>query len=149
MSIYMATTRIEPEKTAGQITEKMAKLGAGGTMMDYGPGGQVISLSFYVMLNEKRMCFRLPVKWPPVLEAMKKDKGTARHLCNETQARRTAWRIALRWIEAQIGMIEVGIVDPAEVFLPYLTMGHGGKTLYEHALDTNFESFGLPSPEEA
>ena len=27
----------------------------------------------------------------------------------------------LRWIEALLGMIEIGMVEPAQVFLPYAT----------------------------
>jgi len=145
MSIYMSTTKVSPERTAGQVMEKLAKLGAGGTMIEYGKDGEVQSLSFYVMYNEQRMCFSLPVKWEPVLAAMERDRGTARHLCKEDQARRTAWRLALRWIEAQLAMIDVGIVDAAEVFLPYLTI-KGGQTLYEHALSNDFKGLGLPAP---
>lgn len=36
------------------------------------------------------------------------------------QAERTAWRIVLSWVEAQIAIVESGMVSMEEVFLLYL-----------------------------
>jgi hypothetical protein len=73
--------------------------------------------------------YRLPARIEPVLQAMKNDRKTPRNLCNIDQARRVAWRQLLRWIEAQLALVGVGMVDVKEIFMPYLIVS--GKTFYE------------------
>jgi hypothetical protein len=141
----MYSTGITPDKTAGEICGLLARLGASASMMQYGPDGDVEALSFYVEGPTGQLAFKLPVKWQPVQKAMRKDRGTPNKFANEKQARRTAWRIALRWIQAQLALVEVGCADAAEVFFPYLT--DGKTTLYERALDANFQHL-LAAPEE-
>lgn len=46
------------------------------------------------------------------------------------QAQRVAWRVLKSWIEAQIAIIETGMVAADEVFLPYQIV-QGGETVYE------------------
>lgn len=46
------------------------------------------------------------------------------------QAERTAWRNIRDWVLAQMAIIEAGMAQMDEVFLPYLT-DHAGKTLYQ------------------
>jgi hypothetical protein len=76
------------------------------------------------------MLFTLPTKWGPrefslpiraegVLETLKRDKVAKAHQTIH-QARRVAWRIALKWIQAQLALVDAGGVDVAEVFFPYI-----------------------------
>ena len=46
------------------------------------------------------------------------------------QAERTAWRNVRDWVLAQMAIIEAGMVDIQEVFLPYMTNSQG-QTLYQ------------------
>lgn len=46
------------------------------------------------------------------------------------QAERTAWRNVRDWIMAQMAIIEAGMVQMEEVFLPYMTDGKG-RTVYQ------------------
>jgi len=79
----------------------------------------------------------LPIRWQPVLNAMNNDRYTPNSLCNESQARRVAWRQILRWVQAQIALIETGMVELKEVFLPYILLNiKTGETLYSR-LETN------------
>ena len=73
----------------------------------------------------------------PILEAMRKDKKTPRHLLNLEQARRVAWRQILRWVQAQMALIEVGMVDIKEVFMPYIMVSQE-QTLYDQIKNKNF-----------
>ena len=41
-----------------------------------------------------------------------------------------AWRLVLRWLEAQLAMIRAGLASLDEVFLPY-AQDQNGVTLYE------------------
>ena len=43
------------------------------------------------------------------------------------QARRVAWRILKDWIEAQIALLESGMVEMEEIFLPYMLAGAGDR----------------------
>jgi hypothetical protein len=57
------------------------------------------------------------------------------------QEYRTAWRNVLDWIEAQMAMIDTGMVKLIEVFLPYMTDGTG--TTYFEVLEK--KQFALPA----
>ncbi len=131
MAIYMATTQISAKKTAAQLTEILASVGAQAVMTEYDENSEVKSVAFRLIRNEQVMNFSLPVRWTVVLKAMNKDKRTPGHLCRNDQARRVAWRQIFRWVQAQLALIEVGCVKVEEVFLPYLQIGKNGQTLFE------------------
>jgi len=83
--------------------------------------------------------FKLPCRWKPifnVLDGRKKRKPYRRSI--EAQAKRVAWRQILRWIEAQLALVETNMVKMQEVFLPYL-LQKDDKTLYEYLEEKNFK----------
>ena len=129
MSFYMATTSIDPEKTAMEVGKILAMHGATETMTVYDKG-IATALSFRIFQNGKPISFQLPIRADKVLIALKNDRKTPRNLCQPEQATRVAWRLVLRWVQAQLALVEVGAVDLVEVFLPYAHTGNG-KTFYE------------------
>ncbi len=135
--IFMATTKIPAEKTADEISTLLSRAGMVKFIQTEYDDGDIVGISFIVMAGEQRIPFRLPARWEPVLEAMKKDRRTPRNLLTPEQARRTAWRQVLRWIQAQMALIEVGMVDIKEVFMPYLMVSRE-QTLYERIQGQNF-----------
>jgi hypothetical protein len=128
--IYMGSTTIDPEKTIGEIMSLLSRHNISKIISSY-EDGQIVGLMFSISFQETEISFKLPVRWEPVLIAMKKDKQTPNHLCTEKQARRVAWRLILRWIEAQLAMAEIGMADIKEVFMPYLYDTKEQKTWYE------------------
>ena len=51
---------------------------------------------------------------------------------DRAQAERTAWRQVLRWVEAQMAMIEAGMTQTHEVFMPYAVIpGSDDKTMFQ------------------
>lgn len=58
-----------------------------------------------------------------------------------------AWRQILRWLEAQFALIETGMSEPGEVFLPYQTQ-HDGRTVYQvfQAGERKMLESGAPPP---
>lgn len=57
-------------------------------------------------------------------EGRKNDPGLRERLekweCQDKeQANRIGWRQILRWLQAQFALMEVGMVDIKEIFLPY------------------------------
>jgi len=139
----METTKIEPEQTVAQIQRVLGQYGAGAVMTEYDKG-EVAALTFKIKLGDKSLPFRLPCRW----EAIDKILLSRRKRIRATdeiakQAKRIAWRQILRWVEAQMALVETEMVKIQEVFMPYIQMNLAGKTLYEH-----LEAKGLPALED-
>lgn len=53
------------------------------------------------------------------------------------QAERTAWKCLKDWVDAQMALIQLGLANMDEVFMPYI-MDRNGNTLYEIAKERRF-----------
>jgi hypothetical protein len=77
----------------------------------------------------------LPARVDPVFQLLLKRRNGV--LNDETRARireqaeRVAWRQLLRWVQAQLAMIDVGMVKTHEVFMPYI-QHPDGRTFFEY-----------------
>jgi hypothetical protein len=147
MGLLNYTTKIDADKTAGEITRCLASHGASSILTDY-TDGILSAISFSITMGERRIGFRLPCDWRPVFAIITKgrkkpsewDKARFARWKSEweMQAVRTAWRIVKDWIEAQMALVETQMVTTQQVFLPYAVMGDG-RTLSEHvASDPGF-----------
>ena len=54
-----------------------------------------------------------------------------------TQAERVAWRILKDWVEAQMALLDIGMVRFEEIFLPYIETKNG-RTVYERLEEKQF-----------
>jgi hypothetical protein len=66
----------------------------------------------------------------------------------ENKARRVAWRQVLAWVKAQFALIECGMVDRVEVFLPYAIVREkdgSEKSMSKFILEKGI--LGLPAPD--
>lgn len=132
MALLNYTTKIDPDKTAAEITRCLTQHGAQAIMTEYDPSTTWISaLSFKITVNEQTMGFRLPCDWQPVFQILQKDPKVPRANSTKDQAIRTAWRIVKDWVEAQMALVETKMVTTQQVFLPYAVM-RDGRTLAEH-----------------
>lgn len=129
MSLLNYTTKIDVEKTIGEIQKMLSTHGAIAMMTNYDQG-IVSALSFQIKVGDNVMAFKLPCDWRPVLEVMKKDPKVPRRMCDQVQAVKVAWRIVKSWIEAQMALIDTKMVKTEDVFLPYSIM-RDGRTLAE------------------
>jgi hypothetical protein len=105
-SLYMGTTKIDPQKTAGEIIAVLVASGARQIATDYTPQGRIQGLRFIIPTAGNGVAFSLPVRVDPLLKYLRNDRQ---------QAERVAWRQLLRWTQAQLAMIEVGMVKAEEV----------------------------------
>ena len=143
MSLYMSSTQISPEATIGEIQKILSKHGVTAMMTEY-EGPQVSSVSFTLLLEGKKMSFRMPCNWRAVEQIFNSDqrsRANVRLKKNETmadQAIRTAWRIILRWVEAQMALVEVNMATVPQVFLPYTIMKDGRTLTDTVAQDPTF-----------
>lgn len=132
----METTEVSVERTAAEITKTLVTGGARQLTMDYDGQGNVTGIQFSLQLPEGIVSFKLPARVDPVEKIMLKRRtnymdSKARQRLRE-QAERVAWRQLLRWVQAQMAMVETGMVQAHEVFLPYTVHPQTKQTLFEY-----------------
>jgi hypothetical protein len=125
----MGSTKIDPEQTVGEIMKLLSKHNIRRIMTAY-ENGEIVGFTFSIAHGADELPFKLPVRWEPVLRYMMDDRHTPGHLCRNEQAKRVAWRLIFRWIEAQLALVEINMADIKEIFMPYLITSEG-KTLYQ------------------
>ena len=70
---------------------------------------------------------------------MTQDRIQVRNVeARRQQATRVAWRILKDWIEAQLALLDTGMVELEEIFLPYMLQGD--QTLYQALQAGNFKA---------
>lgn len=130
MAIKNYTSTVSVYQSLGEIQGALAERGACKIMIDYDAKGKPINIIFGLNTVRGQQAFMLPANVDGVYEVFKNQKIKA----DREQAERTAWRNVRDWILAQVAIIESGMVQMDEVFLPYLTDGTG-KTLYQAYTD--------------
>lgn len=149
MPILNYTTTVDAGKTAIQIQTILARHGVKRIMFEYAAGSQnPTGLSFWVETAFGDRPFTLPVQVQGVERVLSKGRrittqASARAI--REQAERVAWRILKDWIEAQLAIVQAGLVTIDEVMLPYLRM-NADKTLYQVMRESRL---ALPGPSRA
>ena len=126
MALKNYTTEVDVYKSLGEIQSALAGHGARKIMVDYDGKGQPISVSFAIETPEGTRGFVLPANVGGVRKVFAEQRISDKN----GQAERTAWRNIRDWVMAQMAMIEIGLAEMEEVFLPYLSNGRG-QTLYQ------------------
>ncbi len=126
MAILNYTTKIDADQTAGEIRIILRKHGAKKILEEYDEKDRLAALSFIINTPAGEKGIRLPANVKGVMAALRKDNV----LKDYDHAERVAWRIVKDWTEAQMAIIDAGMVSMEEVFFPYL-LGEGNKTYFE------------------
>lgn len=121
-TVFMGTTKVDVDKTLMEITTVLRKAGATQISTDY-VGGMVKSVRFGLNIAGIPMPvhFQLPCRTEKLVKLLR-DKN---------QAERTGWRQVLRWVQAQLAMIDVGMTAAHEVFMPYAVIPGTDKTMFQ------------------
>ena len=127
MPILNYTTKVPVNKTLGEIADKLSRAGAQGILTNY-ENQEACGITFSIDTPHGLVYFKLPANIQGVSKALS-DDGCYR---DEAHARRVAWRILKDWIEAQLAIIEAGMAELSQVFLPYAQTA-SGQTVYELA----------------
>ena len=129
--LFMETTQIDPQKTVGQIMALLVKAGARQLLQEYDDAGELIGVKFSLEINKQTVLFSLPSRSETIYKII---NGRRQYEGNEEkdriQSKRVAWRQLLRWTEAQLALIQTGMVEAGEVFLPYREI-EPGVTLWD------------------
>lgn len=127
MAILNYTTKVSAERTISEIQTILVKAGADAIQLEY-LGGKTVGLAFRINTPQGIIYYKLPVNLRGVKASMVRDK--VKHADLDAQAYRVSWRILKHWIEAQMGIIQSGMAELAQVLLPYARTDHGD-TIYE------------------
>lgn len=151
-AVFMGTTEVSAERSPGEITSLLVRSGAKQIATDY-QGGRISGLRFVLNVAGQDLAFELPARTDPLLKRLLKrrpytfrSRGTPQEYERSLreEAERIGWRQLFRWVQAQLAMIEVGMVSAHEVFFPYLIVGANRTALRAFEQDTLKM---LPAPE--
>lgn len=137
---YMGSTVISVDQTVGEIVTVLRGIRALQVGFRYS-GDAVDGVHFSLALPgfPGPVAFDLPARVEPLFQRMKKAG-----MHDRKQAERVAWRQVLRWVEVQAAMIEVGMAEPGEVFMPY-AIGANGRTIYQLFAESGAKMLGAAS----
>ena len=136
-NILNYTTTVEAGRTIGEITMLLVQKKAVSINTEYDDKGKAQSLTFIIRVGENLIPFRMK----PNVE------GVRRKLPNPydyVRAERVAWRILLRWVEAQMAMVESTQAEMGQVFLPY-AVNSQGETFWQAFQQNNTKQLGSGS----
>lgn len=137
MGLKCYTTTVPADQSVGEIQKMLSKRGATGILLEYEQQGtgRIERVAFRMRMGEQDISFRLPLRWRDVKRAIMADASIenryrAKAARDDDYAYRVAWRILREWVDAQMAMVDLGMVQVAEVFLPYAIM-RDDRTLFE------------------
>ena len=139
MALLNYTTTVEAYKTVSEIEQMLVKHGAKSIMKQF-DDGMITSLSFLINTGINDIPIKLPIRVDDVLQVLieqKKMHPKAGIKATKDQANRVAWRILKDWIEVQMALLDIGMVQFEEIFLSYIETA-GGKTIYEKLEEKHF-----------
>lgn len=137
MGLKCYTTKVPADQSASEIQKMLSIRGATGILLEYEQGtGRIDRIAFKMRMGEQEIGFRLPLRWRQVKNALIEDRTIensyrARAAREEDYCYRVAWRILREWVDAQMAMVDLRMVQVQEVFLPYAIM-RDDKTLFEN-----------------
>ncbi len=139
-TLYMETTKKSPEQTIAEIQMMLRPYKVRDIFMQYDETGEVEGFSFTLQIKEKRIPFKLPIRHEPLWQMARKKE--TKHIRTERQARMVAWRQIYRWLEAQLALVEIDMVEIEEIFLPYMMIDQN-KTVYDNFLTNGLNNLLL------
>ncbi|MBV8278500.1 MAG: hypothetical protein JO170_25025 [Verrucomicrobia bacterium] len=128
-SVLCYTTTISVEKTVAEISALLAVAKTTAILSEF-TGGICTAISFRINTEFGLLTFRLPANIDAVYVILQRSRLIPPRLRTKEQAARVAWRIILHWLDAQLAMIQSGLVLTEQVFLPYC-QDSTGTTLFE------------------
>lgn len=132
------TSEVPINRIFERLQKTLIEHGARQIVLDYGDGGKVHGLSFTIRVGEHLLHIKLPARIKQAQELLRQQYETGLisrkrgrdKTYGAEQAYRVAWRNILDWVEAQMALLDIGMVKLEEVFLPYV-INANGKTLFE------------------
>ena len=149
--IYLKRTTVSAERSAQEIIREIASRHATQIRQEY-KDGVLVGLAFLIPLPDGR---ELPIQLPARMDAMRKvlyrnlgprqrQKFSEEDMAED--ASRITWRQLSAWVKAQMALVDLEMVRPEEVFLPYIQVAPG-KTLFNAIAERGFDMKALKGKE--
>lgn len=151
-NLYLGSTEVQASRSMAEVQQLLVRFGARRIVQEFDAAGSVSGMMFTIVTPEGvELPFKLPVRtqrlFDKIQASRKQRAGRERNVdVDRESALRIAWRQLLAWVKAQLAMIDTGMVEPVEVFMPYCLM-KGGATLFEQHKAQKFKA--LPAPPES
>lgn len=145
-TIYMESTEVPADRSAADISAALVRAGATSVSLRYDEG-KIAGMSWTMKVGSVVLPFTMPARVDPVYRILKsRANGNINNAMAEKirgKAERIAWRQLLRWVLVQLAMIETGMAERGEVFMPYMQQSDGS-TFFEYFKS---KQLALPAPE--
>ena len=144
MPLLNYTTKVNAQKTVTEVMGLLVAKGADEISIVYDDDRQPAGLKWTVQSPRLgRVAFALPCNTDAVFVKLTEQRVmvTAPE-SRRQQAIRTSWRILKDWVEAQMALLETGMVTMDEIFLPYMLSG--GQTFYQALVAGEFRALSPP-----
>lgn len=133
MAIKNAYSEVEPTKTMGEIQALLAENDAQRVQIEY-ENREPIAISFSMPIGPQEFFFKLDVNVKGLIKAMKEDSQTPNHLATTQQAKRTAWKNRLEWLQLQLAEVKTNQADIQELLMGF-AVTNDGQTLFDRVKD--------------
>jgi hypothetical protein len=148
-TLYMETTEVSAERSAAEVSAVLIRAGATQIATEY-EKGEIVGLRWTMRIAGRELLFAMPARVEPVYKIIHGRRDSYRRAEFEAkdrdQAKRVAWRQLLRWVQAQLAMVECGMTEAAEVFFPYLQTP-SGNTIYTMFREQEFKMLPAGDPQ--
>jgi len=128
MPILNYTTTIKADRSLAQIQRMLVQARASKVAAEY-EDGWPIGMAFELKTISGVHQFSMPCRWRQVQAVLVKQRVEPRYRSDQ-HSLNVAWRILKDWTEAQLAIVQAGLVTADEVFLPYMLVGQN-QTVYD------------------
>lgn len=120
--IFKMTTTIPAQKSVSEIIAMLAGARAKSVGQEFDQSGNIEAVRFVLPIGGSDILYSLPARTGCVYVKLKEMQGP-RSRTSDTdllkQAHMIAWRQLRAWVEAQLALVDTGMVKPQEVFFAY------------------------------
>ena len=144
MPLLNYTTKVNAQKTVTEVMGLLVAKGADEISIVYDDDRQPAGLKWTVQSPRLgRVAFALPCNIDAVFVKLTDQRiMVTSPESRRQQAIRTSWRILKDWVEAQMALLETGMVTMDEILLPYMLSG--GQTFYQALVAGEFKALNPP-----
>jgi len=146
MALKNYTSSMSPARTMGKIQETLAQHDARRISIEYDDEGEATAVAFQMDVAGRPTWFRLEPDVEGMLRAMREDDGVPRSKCSREQARRTAWKNELEWLQVQLAKVACNQARVEQLLLGY-AVTRDGDTIFERLQSEHQILAGTALPE--
>jgi hypothetical protein len=141
-TLLFETTEVPAAKSLGELTAVLVAAGATSIQTFY-DGGKPAGVEWSMTLYGQRVWFAMPAKVEPVFQKLLKRRnryaGRAEQEKLRDTAERVAWRQLLMWCKVQMALIDLGMAEYGQVFLPYAKEHPAAPTVWDVFAERKFK----------